>query len=53
MALNTRLSDSCAKVILVTLKEHPHTSKIPVSAASADAQQTQIQAGLNAVFVTI
>jgi hypothetical protein len=50
MVLNTRLSDSYAKVIL---KEHPQTSKFPVSAVSADAQQTQIQVGRNAVFVTI
>jgi hypothetical protein len=53
MVLNTRLSDSCAKVILVNLKEHPHTSIIPISAVTANAQQTQNQAGLNAVFVTI
>jgi CheY-like chemotaxis protein len=50
VVMDTGLSDTCAKVMLGMLKEHPRTSKIPVIAVSSDAQESQVQAGLNAGF---
>jgi CheY-like chemotaxis protein len=50
VVMDTELSDTCAKVMLEKLKEHPRTSKIPVIAVSSDAQESQVQAGLKAGF---
>jgi CheY-like chemotaxis protein len=50
VVMDTGLSDTCPKVMLEKLKDHPRTSKIPVIAVSSDAQTSQIQAGLKAGF---
>jgi response regulator RpfG family c-di-GMP phosphodiesterase len=50
VVLDTVLSDFCAKEVLKGLHGNPQTSQIPVIAVSPDAQEAQIQAGLNAGF---
>jgi CheY-like chemotaxis protein len=50
VVLDTELSDTCARAVLKTLNENPLTSKIPVIAVSANAQESQIEAGLKAGF---
>jgi DNA-binding response OmpR family regulator len=50
VVMDTGLSDTCAKVVLKTLNENPRTARIPVIAVSADAQESQVQAGLKAGF---
>jgi CheY-like chemotaxis protein len=50
VVMDTGLSDTCAKLVLKTLNENPRTARIPVIAVSADAQESQVQAGLKAGF---
>ena len=50
VVLDTALSDICTNEVLKGLHENPRTSDIPVIAVSSDAQETQIQAGLQAGF---
>lgn len=50
VVMDTGLSDTCAKEALKGLRGHPLTSRIPVIAVSSDAQEAQIQAGLQAGF---
>jgi CheY-like chemotaxis protein len=50
VVMDTGFSDTCAKVVLKTLNENSRTSRIPVIAVSADAQESQVQAGLKAGF---